>query len=417
MSASAERALVVGGGIIGMACAYFLRREGLAVTLLDQGRLGGACSAGNCGLVCPGHVLPLTLPGAPATALRSLFDRRAAFRVRLQWRAELYRWFWEFSRRCTTARALAAAAELQRILDASAEEYRRLLREEALDAEYRATGTLYVFRSASALEHFATADVQPLETFGVRIRRLAGEELAAFDPSLRPGLAGGFLFEDDAFVNPGRLCRSWARRIAEQGVTVLEQQAMTGLARNGRRITGITTAAGTLQADHYVFALGAWSRRLGAELGIELPVEPGKGYSIMLNRPAPCPGLPILFPETRVVATPFADGLRLGSIMEFAGFDRSLPRARLQQLLDSAAPYIALPANPAWRDAWYGWRPMTWDSLPIIGRTRAADNASIATGHNMLGTTLAPATGRLVADFVMERRTFIDAGAYSPDRF
>jgi D-amino-acid dehydrogenase len=103
--------------------------------------------------------------------------------------------------------------------------------------------------------------------------------------------------------------------------------------------------------------------------------------------------------------------------MEFAGFDRSLPPARLQQLLDSAAPYIALPANPVWRDAWYGWRPMTWDSLPIIGRTRAADNAIVATGHNMLGTTLAPATGRLVADFVMERRTFIDAGAYSPDRF
>lgn len=417
MSAPGGRALVVGGGIVGIACAWYLRKEGLTVSVIDAGRMGGACSAGNCGLVCPGHVLPLTMPGAALTAFRSLFDTRAAFRVRLQWRADLYRWFWEFARRCNMARALEAASELQRILDASADEYRRLMSEEALEAEYRETGTLYVFRTPTALRHFAARDIAPLERFGIRIRPLSADELVNFDASLRPGLAGGFLFEDDATVNPGRLCRRWAERLAQQGVSLHEHHAMKGLRQSSGRITGVVTDAGTLEAEHYVFALGAWSRQLGRDLGFNLPVEPGKGYSIVLDRPTPCPGLPMLFPETRIVATPFADGLRLGSMMEFAGFDRSLPVERLQQLIDSAGPYITLPAGRAWREPWYGWRPMTWDSLPVIGRPRGVANAIIATGHNMLGTTLAPATGRLVADFVMERRPFIEPAAYSPDRF
>ncbi|HEX5789207.1 MAG TPA: FAD-dependent oxidoreductase, partial [Woeseiaceae bacterium] len=156
------RVLVTGGGIVGIACAHYLRQEGLDVTLIDQDRLGGACSAGNCGLVCPGHVLPLTMPGAMRAALASLLDPRAAFRVKPQWRPGLYRWFYEFARRCSEARALEAAAALQRILDASASEYRRLFAADpaaALDAEWQAGGALYLFRTVRAFEHFAATDV------------------------------------------------------------------------------------------------------------------------------------------------------------------------------------------------------------------------------------------------------------------
>lgn len=414
---SAGHVLVVGGGIVGIACAHYLRREGLDVTIIDQGRLGGACSSGNCGLVAPGHVLPLTMPGAVRSALTSILNPRASFRVKPQLRPALYRWLYEFARRCNTAQALAAAADLKRILDASADEYRGLMREAPLDAEWREAGTLYLFRTATAFKHFADEDVRPLEDFGVRIRHLDGNAIRQFEPGVLEGAVGGFHFEDDACVRPGALCQSWAERLAEAGVHILEHTAMTDLRGKAGRIEGIVTPGGVLEADQYVFALGAWSRALGSRLDIALPVEPGKGYSIVLDRPDPCPNLPILFPETRVVATPFAAGLRLGSMLEFAGWDSSLSAARLQQLIDSAAPYISLPADRRIREPWYGWRPMTWDSLPVIGRPRRVPNAIIATGHNMLGTTLAPATGRLVSDIAMERPPFIDAAAYSPNRF
>ena len=416
-NARSGNVLVVGGGLVGMASAYYLRREGLDVTLIDQGRLGGACSSGNCGLVCPGHVLPLTLPGAMLTALSSLFDARAPFRVRPQLRASLYRWFFEFARRCSLARALEAAASLKTILDASAEEYRQLFGARLLDGEYQATGALYLFRSAGGLRHFADDHVRLLEEFGVRIRSVSGDEALASYPGILPGAAGAFHFEDDAFVRPGALCASFAQRLRDDGVTVLENTAATGVNRAGSRITGIVTAEGTLTADQYVIATGAWSRLFGAKLGIDLPVEPGKGYSLIMARPEPCLPLPVLMPETRVVATPFRSGLRLGSMMEFAGYDRTLSPARLEQLIDSAAPFVELPPARNYRDGWFGWRPMTWDSLPVIGRPRRLANAIVATGHNMLGLTLAPATGRLVADIAMERPAFIDARAYSPDRF
>jgi D-amino-acid dehydrogenase len=415
--ARAGSVLVVGGGMVGMASAFYLRREGFDVTLIDQGRLGGACSSGNCGLVCPGHVLPLTLPGAMRTALASLFDPGAPFRVRPQLRLSLYRWFFEFARRCSVASALDAGAKLKTILDASAEEYRQLFRAAIVAAEYQATGALYLFRTAAGLAHFAEDHVRPLEDFGVRIRPVSAEDIVGRYPGILSGATGAFHFEDDAFVRPGALCASMAETLRGDGVTVLEDTAVTGATRAGTRITSLVTATGSLVADQYVIATGAWSRPFGARLGVELPVEPGKGYSLILERPDPCLGLPVLMPETRIVATPFRTGLRLGSMMEFAGYDTSLSAVRLRQLIDRTAAYIELPRSRDFTDGWFGWRPMTWDSLPIIGRPRRTANAIVATGHNMLGITLAPATGRLVADLAMERPTFIDARAYSPDRF
>jgi D-amino-acid dehydrogenase len=172
-----------------------------------------------------------------------------------------------------------------------------------------------------------------------------------------------------------------------------------------------------MSADHYVFATGAWSSQLSAELVCKIPVEPGKGYSVTMSRPGISPRHPMLFPEHRVGVTPFDDSYRLGSMMEFSGFDSSIPPHRIQQLQDSAVPYLVEPAGEIIQETWYGWRPMTWDSLPIIGRVPALDNALLATGHNMLGLTLAPATGKLIAELIDEREPHIAIEAFSPSRF
>ena len=165
------------------------------------------------------------------------------------------------------------------------------------------------------------------------------------------------------------------------------------------------------------FCSGSWSSEWGAELGIEIPIQPGKGYSVTMKRPEVCPQFPMLFPEHRVGVTPFDDAYRLGSMMEFVGFDQSIPDKRIQQLKRSAEPYLKQPWTEEIFETWYGWRPMTWDSLPVIGQAPGLDNVFLATGHNMLGLSLAPSTGRLLAEIVTNKKTHVDPAPYSPDRF
>lgn len=409
--------IVVGGGVVGVASAHYLAAAGRRVTVIDQGTIGGACSAGNCGYVCPSHVLPLTEPGAVGMAIRSLFTPNAPFRVKPRLDAGLVRWMWQFARRCTHRQMLDAGVHLKALLDASIAEYRRLVREEGLDCQWKETGLLYVLRTARGMRAFAETDALLTEHFGVPAVRLEGEALPAFDPSLKPGLAGAYHYPGDASLRPDRLMADWARRLAARGVTFLEGCRLERIERAGGEIRSLVTSRGPLRAGRYVFALGAWSPRIAGQLGTPIPIEQGKGYSVTMRRPDPCPVHPMLFPEHRVGISPFDDGYRIGSMMEFSGFDTSIPARRIRQLKESAAPYLVAPTGAGPEETWYGWRPMTWDSLPVIGRVPRLGNGFLATGHNMLGVSLATATGRLVAELVEGATPHLDPAPFSPDRF
>ena len=413
----AEHVAIVGAGIVGIACAHYLAESGHTVTVIDRDRIGGGCSHGNTGHICASHVLPLNEPGSLRAALLSLFNPRSPFRVKPQWRPELWRWFWEFARRCNHRHALAAGSAMKSVLDASAREYEALFQAGCLDAGWQPLGLLYVLRTRRGMERFAAQDAMLRDAFGVGATRLEGSELAEFDPALRPGLAGGFHYEGDAFLRPEALTANWARCLKEQGVDFVEGRRLQRVETAKGRIARLLTDAGEVTADHYVFALGAWSTELAADLGCPIPVEPGKGYSVTTTRPRNCPRHALLFSEHRVAVTPFEDGFRLGSMMEFAGFDATVPPRRIRQLVDSAKHYLHEPAGDQVVETWSGWRPMTWDSLPVIGRVPGLDNAMLATGHHMLGMTLAPATGRLVAEIIGEGSTHIDPAPFSPARF
>ena len=412
-----ERVAIVGGGIVGIACAHYLSGAGYAVTVIDQDRIGGGCSHGNCGHICASHVLPLNEPANLLAALRSLVNPRAPFRVKPQWRPSLLRWFWEFARRCNHRHALSAGGAMKSILDASIREYEALFQAGEFEAQWQPLGLLYVLRTRRGMERFAAQDAMLRDTFGVAARRLEGSELPEFEPALRPGLAGGFLYDGDAFLRPDALTGNWTRWLASRGVRFEEGNRVQGVEKTAGEITRLLTDTGEVTADHYVFASGAWSTAVAADLGCPVPIEPGKGYSITTTRPRTCPRHAMLFAEHRVGATPFDDSFRLGSMMEFSGFDATIPSRRIQQLIDSARHYLHEPAGEEVLETWCGWRPMTWDSLPVIGAVPGLANGVLATGHHMLGMTMAPATGRLVAEIIGERPTHIDPAPYSPARF
>jgi D-amino-acid dehydrogenase len=412
-----DRVLVVGGGHIGIACAHYLQQDGLNVSVIDQGEIGGGCSRANCGFIVPSHVLPLTTPDALLQGMLSIVQPKAAFRVKPQIRGDLIRWMWEFGRRCTHKKMLEASETLHSLLEASASQYRVLLRDPELACGWHDNGMLFVFRSTRALDEFAKTDTLLTSEYGLSARLIHGKDLQDFEPALLDDLAGAYFYEDDSHLQPDQLNAAWTSLLIRRGVKFIEHCRVEAIERQDGRVSTLHTSQGDMSADHYVFAAGAWSSELAAGLDCEIPVEPGKGYSVTMTSPETMPTHPMLMPEKHIGVTPFDDGLRVASMMEFAGFDSSIPAFRIQQLRDSAKPYLRNPTGPAIEDTWYGWRPMTWDSLPIIGRTANLSNALLATGHNMLGLSLAPVTGKAIADLVAERPTDLPLDAVSPARF
>ncbi|MEJ2128902.1 MAG: FAD-dependent oxidoreductase [Woeseiaceae bacterium] len=414
---ASDRIIVVGAGHIGIACAHYLRQDGYEVTVIDQGRIGDACSRANCGFVAPSHVLPLTTPQKIRDGLLSIFRPRAAFRIKPQLRASLYRWLFQFARRCTHRQMLEAGRALRSILEASASEYRELLADPAMDCEWHDSGLMFLFAAEEALGEYAKVNEMLAGNFGLSAKLIPGDQLAQLEPALRDGLAGAFLYEDDGFLRPDKLNATWSHRLRNDGVTFVEDCRLDRIEKTTGSISALHTTRGEMKADQYVFATGAWSSLLAKDLECDIPIEPGKGFSVTMESPELMPKRAMLSEEAHIGITPFDGGLRIGSMMEFAGFDDSLPNFRIQQLKDAAAMFLKQPVGAVDTHTWYGWRPMTWDSLPIVGRVPRLSNALLAAGHNMLGLTLAPVTGKIIADILAERPTSLPIEALSPARF
>ncbi|HWE36712.1 MAG TPA: FAD-dependent oxidoreductase [Isosphaeraceae bacterium] len=409
--------VVVGGGVVGAACADFLARAGWKVTIVERGAFGGGCSAGNCGLVCPSHVLPLAEPGAIGRTIKALFEKNSPFSIRPRFEPALWSWLYHFARRCNERDMLAAARGIQPLLESSLELYRDLIPHEPLDCEWQARGLLFAYKDRAALDAYEATDRLLRESFHCPATKFNGEEAVALEPALRDGLAGAWYYEEDAHLRPDRLMASWRRSLEARGATIRERCAFLGFHGSDGSATAVATEGGKVEADAFVVATGAWTPLLNEHLGCRVPIQPGKGYSLTMPRPASCPAIPIIFPETRVVATPFPSGYRLGSTMEFAGYDASINPRRLNLLKEGARPYLREPYCEPVETEWFGWRPMTYDSLPIIDRTLRYSNVWIAAGHNMLGLSMAPATGKLVAELIGGTAPHVDPTPYRVGRF
>jgi D-amino-acid dehydrogenase len=414
---NSRQVIVIGGGVIGASCAYFLNKTGWNVTVVERGAFGKGCSHANCGLVCPSHVLPLAEPGAAWKAIQALFQKNPAFSIKLRFDPALWIWLLKFARRCNPADALEAGRACHALLKSSRNLYDELVLGEHLDCEWQCRGLLFVFRTPSEMEAYGRTDRLLRESFGLAAVRLDGAALVRREPALQPGLAGGWFYEHDAHLRPDRLMASWRRLLESRGVVIREQCEAQGFVRQGTSATHLLTNQGRMAAEAFVVAAGALTPLLSKDLGCRVPIQPGKGYSITMGRPAKCPCIPLIFPEHHVAVTPMQSGYRLGSTMEFAGFDASIKRRRLDLLKDGARPYLLEPFSDPVEEEWFGWRPMTYDGKPIIDRSPIMANVVVAAGHNMLGVSMAPATGRLVAELLNGAAPHLDPLPYSLRRF
>ncbi|GAA0708102.1 FAD-dependent oxidoreductase [Dokdonella soli] len=408
--------LILGGGVIGLACAYYLLEAGRGVTVLEQGTVGCGSSHGNCGTLTPSHAAPLAMPGMIGTALRWLFKADAPLRIRPRPDAALLRWLFDFAGRCNWKdfdRATRAKAPLLLRSRALIEE---IVRRERLDCEFEALGTLNVFRDEANFEQ-ARALHERLAEVGVHVDALDAQATLAREPALKSGVAGALFNPGDAQLRPDRYVAELARVVRAKGGIIEEQTRVDAIVREGTRIAKVATSAGDFAGRDVVLALGAWSPRLASQLDLRIPIQPGKGYSITYTRPALCPRIPMTLKEPSVCVTAWGSGYRLGSTMEFAGYDTTLNRTRLDALRRGAAAFLREPEGPAVVEEWYGWRPMTPDDLPMLGRAPCVDNLVLATGHGMLGVTMSAGTGQLVSEIVTGSKPSLDLAAFAVDRF
>ena len=303
---------------------------------------------------------------------------------------------------------MASGRAIQALLHSAVPAYRDLIAQHAFLCDWETQGLLFAYRDRRAFEAYGSTDRLLSDSFHEPARRLVGEEMREFEPALNPGLAGGWYYETDAHLRADRLLAAWRVLLESRGVLIREGCTFDGFARGAAGASAAGTSQGRLEAEAFVVATGAWTPLLSRELGCRVPIQPGKGYSLTTSRPARCPRVPLIFPETRVAVTPLASGLRLGSMMEFVGYDSTMSPKRLDLLRSGAAPFLAEPWGDKVEESWTGWRPMTYDGIPIIGPSPALPNVLIAAGHGMLGVTMAPATGRLVAEMLNGATPHID---------
>jgi D-amino-acid dehydrogenase len=328
----------------------------------------------------------------------------------------LWHWLLRFMAH-SNARDHARGARIRaELLNASFQALEPLLAEAGIDCGFKRCGLLYVFRSDAYLAAHAGLP-HALAPLGIEAELWDGARMEREEPALRPGVTGGIWFPGDACLRPDQFVAGLARAVRAAGGEIIEQAGVDGFDVEGECVTGIRSGRRRWPAREIVLATGAWSPRIARGLGLRLPIQPGKGYSMTFPRPALAPRRALVLKEPSVCVTTWADGFRLGSTMEFSGYDARLNPVRLAALRRGAAEFLHEPGAGEPEETWYGWRPMTWDDLPIIGRAPRLRNVTIASGHGMLGVSMAAITGLLVRDLVLDRPPVIDLAPLSPARF
>jgi len=410
-------AIVIGGGLVGLWSTWYLLREGWNVTVLERQAIGSGASHGNCGYVCPSHVMPLSGPGVIRNTLPSLLKPSGALSIPLRFDPALWNWLFRFSRQCNAPRMAQAAIGRHALLSSSMSLYRDFVKAEAIECQWQDEGLLLVFRSSAHFDHYAATANRLRDEFGVRVTPYEREAVRDLEPTLRAGMAGGWHYPDDAHLRPDLLLGELRRVVEQRGGVIREHVDVQSIRREGSRVVGLETSAGSLAADLFVLATGAETPRFAKSLGCRIPIQPGKGFSFTTARLANQPKIPMIFEEQHVAVTPLADAFRVGSTMQFTGYDRSLDRKRLGLLRRSAEQHLSEPLPTEVQENWSGWRPMVYDGLPCIDRAPAASNLIVAAGNGMIGLASSPATGKLVAEIASHHTPHLDPIPYSLARF
>ena len=402
--------LIVGGGIIGAACAYELSMRGVQVTVIDKGEMGHGCSYGNAGWMTPCFAMPLPMPGMFFKSVGWLLEPNGPLYIKPAWSLLLLRWLSRFLFSMNHTHLQRSVRALVEISQYSLEFYKELDLKSNGALGFTQNGLLMACQTQKGLNS-AIQELELVRNLGVPGKALSPEEARALEPALTGALKGAVYFSNEAHAEPLAVVQTLLKAAADRGALILPhtevfewQVESRPLNHGGPRVHSVRTTRGLIQADRYVLATGSWSEAVGQQLGLSIPVLGGKGYALIVKPLAKNPKIPLMLVEKKIAVTPRAHSLRLAGTLELVNRDDVITTKRVDAILKGSREFLEIPTNPDdldIREVWRGLRPCTPDGVPVIDRSPRHQNLFLATGHQMLGLQSAPGSARLLADLLL----------------
>ena len=413
---------IIGGGIIGLFSAYYLLESGEKVVVIDKSSGNEGCSFGNAGMVVPSHFIPLASPGMIEKGLKWMLDSESPFYVKPRISLELLKWGLQFYKNSNQKHVDSSVPLLRDLGLISKLLYHDLAQK--LKYSYEEKGLVMYCKKQNTLDEEAHV-AELANNIGIEAKVLDKKSIHKLEPEIRPEVAGAVYFPGDAHLNPTELIESLKKYLVDKGVVIKHNSEMINIQTVGDEITSLEIMNDEqkemLEVGNVVLAAGSWSGILGKMLRLNLPMQAGKGYSVSKSQvPNKEIFIPNILVEARVAITPMSGRfVRFGGTMEIGGLDSTINMNRVRGIIKSVPeffPDYALDV-PKKEEVWYGFRPCSPDGLPYIGHSGAYKNLFINTGHAMMGISLAPASGKLIAQQILGKKTEMDLNGFSAQRF
>jgi D-amino-acid dehydrogenase len=416
-----KRIVIIGSGVIGLCSAFYCARRGFAVTVIERNPAKrDGCSFSNAGMIVPSHFIPLAAPGMVALGLKWMWNPASPLYIKPRLDADLLDWAHKFWRAATAGHVERCAPLLRHLSLASRTCFEEFAALAGTNFGLVKKGLLMLCKTEHALQEEGKL-AERSRGLGIPAEVLDARQTAALDPGVRLDIAGAVYFPLDCHLTPDWFMASLEFEVRRLGVSfVWESDVLGADTDGGRHIRSLQTRNGRkIEGDEFVLCGGSWSPALAGKLGLCLPMQAGKGYSLTLPKPRQLPQICSICTEARVAVTPMGDALRVGGTMEIAGLNEDINPVRVRGIIDSFCRYFPnfTPADFAGIQPWRGLRPCSPDGLPYVGRTAKFINLSLATGHGMMGLSLGPVTGKLISEILSDEKPAWDVSILSPDRY
>lgn len=418
LSFMSKQVIIIGGGVIGLCSAFYLQKAGYQVTVIERGDITNGTSFGNAGYVSPSHFIPLASPGIVAKGLRWMLSSTSPFYIKPRMSGALVRWLLTFWKQANARTVEKNIPPLNDILQLSRELTTDIKNELGNNFRMQEIGCFMLYKSVAIEKHEIELG-EDAKRLGIETRFYNAHQVQEMEPDVEVVVRGGVLYPIDCHLHPGDFMKTLKEHLQKSGVRLELNCTVTGFEKKSDRVTAVITDKGKFDCEELVIANGSWMPVIADKLGINILMQPGKGYSMTYKNIERNLRYPAILVDRRTAMTPMGPDLRMGGTMEISGLNSPLLIKRARAIFDAAKSYYPdLPVQfmPP-EQIWSGLRPLTPDGLPYIGRHSKFNNLVFAGGHAMLGLSLAAGTGKLVEEIVGCNKTSIDITAFKVERY
>ena len=412
-----KEVVIIGGGIIGLSTAYYLQKEGHKVTVIDKSDFSSGASYINAGYITPSHIVPLSAPGMINKGIKWMFNSESPFYVKPRLDADFLKWSWLFKKSATKQKVAKAIPVIKDINVFSRGLYEDLKSSKEFNFSYDHKGLLMYYQTEKVGEEEWDTGKKAIE-LGLKVENLTKEEVKKLEPNVDLNIKGAVYYHSDAHMTPNNFMQELRNYLLQNGIIIKTNEEVLDVHFKNGTIKSLTTNTQEIKADEFVLATGSWSQNFAKKIGITLPVQAGKGYSINTTKETAIT-IPAILMEAKVAVTPMQGFTRFAGTMEIGGINHEINQKRVNAIAKAGESYyknISI-SNTEKQNAKCGLRPCSPDGLPYIGKSKKCKNLTIATGHAMMGWSLGPATGKLVTEVISDKKTSLDLNPFQIDRF